>query len=97
MEADFHSPQIQIWRVFRQQREVIAEIKERNKISQEEWVKYLTELFDVPKDGKVIIQPYIRHVRVTINEVETTLKSFKKQEIPRTRQINENFQDNTNY
>ena len=78
MEGNFYSTQKQIWRVIRQQRKEIAEIKETNKISEEEWIKYLTELFDGPIEGKENIVPHIRqNVEFTVNEVETALKSLK--------------------
>ena len=83
LEGDFYSTQKQIWRIIRQQRKEIAEIKETNKISEEEWIKYLTELFDRPNEGKVNIVPHIRpNVEVTVNEVETALKSLKNRRSP---------------
>ena len=79
MEGNFYCTQTQIWRVIRQQRKEIAEIKETKKISEKEWIKYLTELFDGPNEGKVHIVPHIRqNVEDIVNEVKTALKSLKK-------------------
>ena len=54
LEGNFYS------KVIRQQRKEIAEIKETNKVLEEEWIKYLTELFDGPNEGKVNIVPTLK-------------------------------------
>lgn len=44
-------------RVIRLQRKEKTKIMETNKVLQEEYVKFLTELFKGPNDGRVNIKP----------------------------------------
>jgi hypothetical protein len=86
MENDFYGLQKQIWRMLRNQTKGVREMVQIQKIHNEEWTTYFTQMYksDINQaNNSNVMKVNDINVEISEEEVEKTLRSLKKQKVTR--------------